>query len=482
MSLSIARRFDSLVNFLTGQGLSGVDRDRASFATVDVPLDTSTLQALINGDDIANRVVTALPQKALKDGFGLAAQDGVLEPEQAQEQAAEILAECDKLKVRDRMLEADAWGRGYGLGGLILGVDSAGAPDTPLDDEAVGALSFLTVVDRREITPQSYYNDPTDERFGEVEFYQVIPTSFSSAPPALIHESRLVRFGGAITARRERMQNAGCDYSVLQRVYPVIKQAQANWASVCALMSDMSQGVYKIQGLMDIISSGNEAVMQKRMSLLDMYRSTRRSILLDAEAEDFTRTATPMGGVNEVLEQTWTRVCAAAEMPRTVLFGTSPAGLNATGESDMRLWYDTIQAHREHVLAPRIERIVRLLSRTLGHEHPEAWKVTWPSLWQMTASEQAVYRFQVAQADQLYIANGVLLPEEVALSRFASGDDFDGSSTTIDADARKKSLEHSIAEMEDPTPPPPPVLTAPGKPGAPALPPEANAKPKPPAK
>jgi phage-related protein (TIGR01555 family) len=181
-----------------------------------------------------------------------------------------------------------------------------------------------------------------------------------------------------------------------------------------------------------------------------------RSVLLDADGEDFERKGTPMAGVNELLEQTWKRVASAAEMPMTVLMGTSPAGLNATGESDMRLWYDSIQAYREGTLGPAIERIARYLARDLDQSLPESWSIVWPSLWRMTAVEEATYRMQVAQADASYIDKGVLLAEEVALARFASGA-FNGTSTPIAIKARVASLALATKKMSEPKSEPDPL-------------------------
>jgi phage-related protein (TIGR01555 family) len=454
---ALSQRFDSWVNTLTGLGDVSRDKTLQYTPQLDQPLDTTTLQALINGDDIVYRIVTALPMKALKDGFSFeAVQEGELAPGQQQDDLSALDAACNAMNVRGKVLEAAAWGRGYGLGGVYLGVEGAGQPEEELDDEAGGELKFLKVMDRRDFIPMSYYDDPTSAKFGDVELYRITTNSQTASQDIVVHETRIIRFGGALTSRRDRINNQGCDYSVLQRLYGVIRQAQGNWASACALMADMSQGVYKIRGLMDMIADGNEATLQTRMTLIDSVRSVTRSVLLDADGEDFERKGTPMAGVNELLEQTWKRVASAAEMPMTVLMGTSPAGLNATGESDMRLWYDSIQAYREGTLGPAIERIARYLARDLDQSLPESWSIVWPSLWRMTAVEEATYRMQVAQADASYIDKGVLLAEEVALARFASGA-FNGTSTPIAIKARVASLALATKKMSEPKSEPDPL-------------------------
>lgn len=483
-------RADGFMSSLTGINDPTRDKTQSFNVYADAPYDVDTLAAIYAGGDIAERIAKSLPEKSLKQGYGLASSNGDMDPEELQQQAKEVLAEADRIGLRDKMLEGDVWGRVYGLGGIVMGVSGSGAPNEELIDDNATSLDWIMVVDRREIIPASYYTDPTSQKFGEVEFYRVQPVTAFSGPiprrsrgmpanfgsasgnedPAnivlmglIIHETRFVRFGGALTSRRDRQTNQGCDLSIYQKTFKTLQQTETNWDSVCQLMADMSQGVFSIEGMIKLIAAGNEQALLTRMQALDMGRSTARAIVLDAEKEKFERIVTPLGGVDEIIMRTWQRLAAAAEMPLTVLFGVSPAGMNATGESDVRLWYDNVQAHREHVLGPRLLRIMRLLSKTLGHTASDSWEITWPSLWQMTAPEQADFRLKTVQADDIEIKNGTSLPEEVALTRYANGDEFNGGKLQIDVDARKAGLQHAIDDIVNP---PDPVALTPGKPDA----------------
>lgn len=488
-------RADGFMSSLTGINDPTRDKTQSFNVYADAPYDVDTLAAIYAGGDIAERIAKSLPEKSLKQGYGLASSNGDMDPDELQQQAKEVLAEADRIGLRDKMFEGDVWGRVYGLGGIVMFASGSGAPEDPMIDDSVTRLDRVMVVDRREIIPASYY-DASSPNFGEVEFYRVQPVSVMGGfPPGgrrrglpatftpsghkddpaniatgmIIHESRFVRFGGALTSRRDRQTNQGCDLSIYQKTFKTLQQTETNWDSVCQLMADMSQGVFSIEGMIKLIAAGNEQALLTRMQALDMGRSTARAIVLDADKEKFERIVTPLGGVDEIIMRTWQRLAAAAEMPLTVLFGVSPAGMNATGESDVRLWYDNVQAHREHVLGPRLLRIMRLLSKTLGHTASDSWEITWPSLWQMTAPEQAAYRLATVQADDIEIKNGTSLPEEVALTRYANGDEFNGGKLQIDVDARKAGLEHAIEDIINP---PDPVAVPPGKPGA--LPPKGK--------
>lgn len=98
-------------------------------------------------------------------------------------------------------------------------------------------------------------------------------------------------------------------------------------------MTDAAQGVFKLKGLHSAVASNRNDELLKRMELVDMSRSISRSILLDAEDEDFRRDSYSFAGVPEVLEKMMLRLASAARLPVSLLMGQSPAGMNATGKA-----------------------------------------------------------------------------------------------------------------------------------------------------
>jgi hypothetical protein len=207
--------------------------------------------------------------------------------------------------------------------------------------------------------------------------------------------------------------------------------------------------VLKIDHLSEIIASGGEARLRARMEVMDMARSVCRAILVDAEREDFTRVATSFSGLPEMLDRFMMRDAAAAEMPVALLYGRSAAGLNATGESDTRGWYDVVEDAQNDVLRPRLERVVRvcMLAKqgpTHGQE-PENWKLKFNSLWQPTGKERAETRKINGDTIATLVTAQVMLPEEGALDLAQSGD-----FSTIDVEARQQMLEADNELAADP--------------------------------
>lgn len=425
---AVTATFDSWFNTKTGMGTS---KDRMTHTHVGGPemLAPQVLAALYDSDDFAATIVDALIDDALRDGWTTtrrASEDDAdeLDGDESKEQAARIDRRCVELGVLSKFREAARWGRLYGGGAIFTVVRDGRLPSQPLDLENVTKVVALTVMERSELTPGTYYRDPLAPKFGEVEVWRY--QSSTGGGTLEIHESRLLRFEGAPVTKTQRRQENGWSLSVLTRVYQILRDAGVNWMSVSHILNDASVGVWSIKGLAEAIANGRRKQVQDRMEVANMAKSVGRAVLIDADGESFTYATRTIAGLGELLDKTWLRVAAAARMPLTRLMGMSPAGLNATGASDIRLWYDAVKSYRTDDIQPPLERVVQLLARETQVASPEEWTVKWPSLWQMTPPEEATHRKTIADTDSIYIDKGVVTAAEVTATRFGGGQYSDG--------------------------------------------------------
>jgi len=446
--MKVVQRLDSWVNALTGLG--GL-RDKLSYHQIlpGVRLTDGALEALYDTDDIAAKIVDKLPRDATRRGFTLEF-EGDSDDESAAAMRA-LYAQLEDLAVLPKLREAWIWARLYGAGAVYIGADDGLLPAEPLAEDKILEVRFLNVLRRPQLEVRKRYSDIHGPKFGQPELYAVRRADVrrDAALEVLIHESRLVFFPGALTARSE--QSAGdWDNSVLQRPHDCLRQSASSWQSAAHLLTDASQAVLKIDHLSEIIATGGEARLRARMEVMDMARSVCRAILVDAEREEFTRVATSFSGLPEMLDRFMMRDAAAAEMPVALLYGRSAAGLNATGESDTRGWYDVVEDAQNDVLRPRLERVVRVFmlaksGPTHGQE-PENWKLKFNSLWQPTGKERAETRKINGDTIATLVDAQVILPEEGALDLAQSGD-----FSTIDVEARTQALEVDKELAADPT-------------------------------
>jgi uncharacterized protein len=373
--------------------------------------------------------------------------------QKAQEATAALRVRLEELQVAAKFRKAFDYKRGFGGGAIFVAADDGQTVDQELKPEQIKTIRTLTVLSRKELTPVEWYLDPMDPKFGEPKIYQIspvsaggatgseikgaVPTATKTAPQpkstggtpsapgsslVRVHESRLIVFQGWYTTREHLAQNGGWGESCLVHLLDVFAEYALVWGASAQLTAEFAQNVIKIKKLYEAIAQGDKQAMLDRLQIMQASMSTFRAIAVDAEGEEFERKSTPITGLPELIDRFCTRLAAAAEIPVTILFGEAPAGLNATGDSDIRNFYDRIASMQETELRPALERMIRyiLLSKdgpTSGKE-PDDWKLTFHPLWQLTDAEDADMRYVVAQTDALYIDKQVCTPAEVAASRF----------------------------------------------------------------
>ncbi len=282
-----------------------------------------------------------------------------------------------------------------------------------------------------------------------------LPSAGASAPVAvLVHESRLLLFKGVRVSRRQVIRNSGHGDSIFVRVAEVVRDFQATWQAAGVLLQDFSQAVMKVKGLAEACSADESNLIETRARLIDTTRSVARMILIDSE-EEFERKATPMSGMPEMLEKLMLRVASAASMPVFKLFGQSPSGLNASGESNTRDWYDTVAAAQKTQLLPALKKLVTILLMSKDGPSsgalPDKWAIAFCPLWQPSEMESAEARKVQADIDHIYLTDGVVSPDDVSTSRF-SGDEY-SFDTVIDLEAKEAVLAADPTLATDPAAP-----------------------------
>lgn len=476
-------------NRITGIG-TGRDKTTGGSFFAPWPLQYPEILAMMNGSDLARKIVEKRPKEMMRRGYEVRCK------ELDDEDLKAIEDKATELRLNEVFLDIAIWARAFGGGLAMIGADDGNSPDEPLDETRIKAVRFINPIDRRFIWVQRYYADPLSPKYGLPEIY-LISNSVAfggtignlTSPKTVhqaaisIHESRVIRFDGIPTDVLTRQQLAGWTWSVLQPVYDVLRRFNDAFDSICNLLADNAQGVFKIKNLDEKIAY-NAAELHARMAMVDLYRSSARAVLVDAEGEDFVRQPTPLAGVADTGGLVMLRLAAAADMPITELFGRSPAGLNATGESDTRKWYDTIATEQESVLSPKLIRVLRLiaLSDELAIAKAKVAKITirHNPLWQPTDKEQADVELATAQRDQIYLQEGVVTPEQVALGRFGTGKF--SSWIDVDVEALQEAIEGRVQyDPHENEPDDPALIGAPGQgeaaapavplplPGAPSL-------------
>lgn len=440
---AIVGKQDGWINQTTGAGDISRDKMMQGFFGPIQTLDYGELESLYYGDDVCERIVDALPDEAFRRGYEL---EGPLA-----DKVEDLIKPLDcNVKLRDGF----GWARLWGGAALVLGVDDGQDSTMPLNVKAAKGIKFINVVDRRYINPVTYYEEALSPKFGLPKTYQVTPAfggpQSATGANILVHETRLVRFWGTridpITTRRL----AGWSYSVLQRPYDVIRMFASGFQAAGQLMYDAGQGVFKVTGLAQQMTGPNKNAILQRFANLDMQRWAGRILLVDKDGEDFDRKPVQISGVSDLLEHFEMRLAAAARMPVTLLMGRAPAGLDATGESDMRQWYDSVKSAQINTVEPALVKILDILTMG-GWSADETNKVVWAGLEEPNDKDDAEVDKIEAETFQIYNAVGALSGEQIALMKFAKK----SAEDVIDEDALAQVVEadYELAKNPPPTPP-----------------------------
>lgn len=373
-----------------------------------------------------------------------------------------------RLCLNANLKEAVRWSRLFGGALLLLGIDDNRPLDQPVDEANIRTIAYVSVIERQYAMPNTYYTDPLSPKFGQPETYLVTNT-LAMSPGSVataaktglvyeVHESRVVRFDGAPTSKLEKQRLGGWTHSVLQRPLEKLKAFVQVFQASSNLMTDASQGIYKLEGLMSQIGSNEKSTLETRMLMLDMGRSVARSILLDKDGEEFERTVAAISGYPDMLDRFMMLLSSATEIPVTILMGRSAAGQNSTGDSDFRQFYDVIEDKQTGDLEPRLQIVYRYIA--LAKDGPTSGtevdiEIKFRSLWTPTLVEHSQINFTQSQADLNYVTMGAVTGEEIAVSRFTEDGEIN-LSTKIDIQGRRdaqtaaKSFDpYTEAEHED---------------------------------
>lgn len=413
---------DGWSNALTGQGMAAYDSRLAGTIQKRAPLTVAEADALYAQDHIAAKVCDMPAEDMTREWIDIrAAVKAGGEQRDVGESTLQYLEERD---AQERLTEGICWGRLYGGGLVFVGADDGKDKrmEEPLDEANIRTIRFLTTLDRHDVTVGRYDDDPASKTYGQPEVYDLVSASVDGV--RRIHRTRMLRFEGVRTGKRRRRELQGWTDSVLQRMVDIIRDHQSSYAGVASMLADFNVAALKIPNLSQkLLSAGGSDQVRTRLAALNLSRSIHRMLVLD-EKEELANVAKVVTGLHELLDRLGGQLSAATDMPQTKLFGRSPGGLNATGDSDDRSWYDRVSSMQENTLRPRLERLIRLVflakdGPTKGAE-PDSWSFSFRPLWQPSEREQAeVYEIR-ARGDDIYNRMG-LPSEDIVASRHADG-------------------------------------------------------------
>ena len=122
----------------------------------------------------------------------------------------------------------------------------------------------------------------------------------------------------------------------------------------------------------------------ERFFFFFLLKGLNGMLVLDKDEEYDSKSYT-FGGLPEMMREFSIQTSGAADIPYTILFGQSPAGLNATGEHDTRNYYDGIATKQIWDVKPALMKFLALICQTTFGRQFAGLNVVFNPLWQLDA-------------------------------------------------------------------------------------------------
>lgn len=427
-------REDGYVNLLNKYGTKQDNSEAYKFEREQVIPDMQ-LTGLYEGNGLFSKIIDTPAEEALKHGFDLNLKSDELN--------AFVEDALDDLEWEEKAATAIKWARLYGGALIVMLIDDGRGLEEPVDWEHIRSIDELRVYERSIVQPdyaslyqQDYGGKGVGNRvskFGQPEYYYVssIYGSFK------VHESRCLVFRNGVLP--EQTSNATYLFWGMPeyvRIRRALRETVTAHTDSVKLLERSVQAIYSMKGLASLLTTDDgENQVLKRLQLVDTSRGLLNSIAIDSEGEQYDFKTFQFSGVKDVIDATCNMLSALTNIPQTILFGRSPAGMNATGDSDFESYYNFVEKIQRLMLKRNLRTLLDVVFRAgiaSGDvaEEPD-YKLEFKPLWSLSDTEQAAVdqtkaqtALVKAQTAQAYVDMQALDPTEVR-RRLASDEEFD---------------------------------------------------------
>lgn len=383
---------DSFQNLTARVGLGTQNQNSASqYGFSPISRDRNQLELAYRSSWIVGQAVDVYAEDMTREGVEV---KGDIKPDQMEELERGATA----LGIWNAFCDTVKWARLYGGCIAMLMIDGQDV-STPLRLETItkGQFKGLLVLDRWMVQPS--LQDLITEygpNIGKPKYYQ-LGADTQGLGTMNIHHSRCVRIDGVDLPHWQRISENGWGQSVVERLWDRIIPFDSATQGTAQLVFKAHLRTYKVNGLRELIAAGGKALegLAKQMEMVRQYQSNEGLTLMDA-SDDFEAHSYTFAGLNDVLLQSGQQISGALGIPLVRLFGQSPAGLNSTGEADMRNYYDNVKKDQEKRLRSGVSKVYGVLYRSVfGTEPPVNFTQDFKPLWQLSDEQRGTITNQV---------------------------------------------------------------------------------------
>jgi phage-related protein (TIGR01555 family) len=389
---------DSFVNFVSRLGVGNNANNEGNTISDGfyefnlVTRNRIKLEAAYRGSWIVGVMIDSIAEDMTKAGIDIDTSDG-------KDQVKDVVAGFQKLAIWNSLCDNTKWGRLYGGSIGVLQIEGQDM-STPLkiDTIAKGQFKGIVTYDRWQVNPVVNDLIESGPDLGLPRMYQIVTSPLSVEPNAdmtmtgvqNVHHSRVIRAIGIKLPFFQAITEQMWGESVLERLWDRLIAFDNATMSAASLIDRANLRTVQIENLREIVGAGG-AMYDGLIAQMEMMREfqVNEGITLLDKNDVFASTSYTFSGLSDVLLQLGQQLSGASTIPLVRLFGQSPAGLSATGESDMRIYYDGINTRQNTELRQPVDLLLRVMWRHVhGKAAPKDLDFNFTPLWQMTATDK----------------------------------------------------------------------------------------------
>lgn len=431
---------DSYQNFMARVGLGAGNQAGGGYAFDNISRNRTTLEAAYQSNWVAATAVDVVAEDMTREGIDVKTS---LDPDDLDQ----ITQTMDDMGLWDALCDTIKWARLYG-GALAVILIDGHDNKTPLRLETIAKDQFkgLLVLDRWLVQPSMQQLVRTyGEGFGLPEFYDVVADGLALRRQR-IHHTRVIRIDGVDLPYWRKTAENLWGASVLEKMWDRIVAFDSATMGASQLVYKAHLRTLKLPKLREILAMGGPAMdaVVKHVEMIRQFQTNEGLTLLDGD-DEFETSSYTFSGLSDMLMQFGQQISGALQIPLVRLFGQSPAGLSATGESDLKTYHDNIKRQQERKLRAGITKLLDIVSRSvLGNPMPDGTTFTFTSLHQLSADQKATIAQNVTAAVSAAEESG-LVSRPTALKELKQSSHITGVWTNI--------TDEEIEEAENDPPP-----------------------------
>lgn len=384
---------DGFTNFASRVGLNTNNSLSKSDYTFNlVTRNRILLEAAYRGSWTVGKFVDAPADDMTRSGV-------ILNTREGEEDLEDFKSAQSALSLWPSLCSMIRWGRLYGGSIAVFQIEGQNL-STPLDVDTISQDSFkgLAVYDRWQLYP--IVNEPIEDgpNIGLPKYYDIVSSASLEMPGPetsigreRVHHTRVIRNIGIELPFFQAITEQMWGESILERVYDRLIAFDNATLSAANLIERANNRTVSVESLREIIAAGGKSLegLKAQFDMMREFQTNEGLTLLDKN-DNFQTTSYSFAGLSDILLQFGQQLGGGFDMPLVRFFGQSPAGLSATGESDMRMYYDSINAQQNAKLRSGVDTMLRVLWRsTFGQPEPEDFTFQFTPLWQMSAMDKA---------------------------------------------------------------------------------------------